>query len=108
MLDNEVDKEVAMPSTNSGKWAGLLLGLFVVLLGLFLALVASGQRGGDTLFTNLALTIPGIGAALSAIAGGVLGVYALTRRDRSILVILAVLVGAAVLFWTTAEILFPH
>lgn len=55
-----------------------------------------------------ALTIPGLGAALSAIAAGALGGYALTQRDRSIFVILAIVVGMAVLFCTTAEIVFPH
>jgi hypothetical protein len=97
-----------MPSTIFGKWAGWLLGLFMALLALFFGLVEAGQRGGETIFSNLALAIPGLGAAASAIAGGVLGVYALKHRDRSVVVILAILVGMFVLFWTAAEIAFPH
>jgi Na+-driven multidrug efflux pump len=97
-----------MPSTIFGKWAGWLLGLFVALLALFSGLVAAGQRGGETFFSNLTLTIPGLAAAASAIAGGALGALALKHRDRSVVVILAILVGMLVLFWTTAEIVSPH
>ena len=97
-----------MPSTIFGKWAGWLLGLFVALLGLFFGLVAAGQRGGETFFSNPALAIPMLGAAISAIAGGVLGVYAIKHRDRSGIVVVAILVGLFVLLWTAAEIAFPH
>ena len=97
-----------MPSTIFGKWAGWLFGLFVALVALFLGLVGAGQRGGETIFSNLALAIPGLGAAAAAIAGGVLGVFALKHRDRSIVVIVATLMGVLVLFWTAAEIAFPH
>jgi hypothetical protein len=97
-----------MPSTIFGKWAGWLVGLFVALLALFFGLVEAGQRGGETIFSNLALAIPGLGAAAAAIAGGVLGVFALKHRDRSVVVILAILVGLFVVFWTAAELAFPH
>ena len=97
-----------MPSTIFGKWAGWLLGLFAGLLALFFGLVAAGQRGGETFFSNPVLTIPMLGAAISAIAGGVLGVYAVRQRDRSVVVIVAILVGLFVLLWTAAEIAFPH
>jgi hypothetical protein len=97
-----------MPSTVFGKWAGWLLALFVALLSVFFGLVEAGQRGGETLFSNLALAIPMLGAATSAIVGGVLGTYALKQHDRSLVVIVTVLVGAFVLLWTATEILFPH
>jgi hypothetical protein len=97
-----------VPSTVFGKWAGWLLGLFVALLALFLGLVESGQRGGETFFSNPTLTIPMLGAAASAIGGGVLGVLALTRRDRSVVVVAAILVGLFVLVFTIAEFAFPH
>ena len=82
--------------------------MFVALLALFQGLVAAGQRGGETFFSNPALTIPMLGAAASAIAGGVLGVFALKHRDRSVVVILAVLVGLFVLVYAVAEFAFPH
>lgn len=97
-----------MPSTNSGKWAGWLTGLFVALLALFFGLVEAGQRGGETFFSNPVLTIPMLGAAASAIAGGVMGVIALTRRDRSVIVFVAILVGLFVLVFTVGELAFPH
>ncbi len=97
-----------MPSTRFGKWAGWLTGLFVALLALFLALVEAGQRGGETFFSNPVLAIPGLGAAASAIAGGVLGVLALKHRDRSLVVIVAVVVGLFVLAFAIGEVAFPH
>lgn len=97
-----------MPSTTFGKWAGWLLALFVTLLAVFFGLVEAGQRGGETIFSNLALAIPMLGASASAVLGGVLGVYALREHDRSLVVILAVLVGVIVLLWTVAEVIFPH
>lgn len=97
-----------MPSSIFGKWAGWLLGLFVALLALFFGLVEAGQRGGETLFSNLTLAIPMLGAAASAIVGGVFGAYALRQHDRSIVVVAAIVVGLFVLLWMTAEIIFPH
>ena len=97
-----------MPSTSFGKWAGWLLGLFAALLALFLGLVAAGQRGGETFFSNLVLTVPMLGALVSAIASGVLGVVALRHRDRSVVVFVAVLVGLFVLVYSIAEFAFPH
>jgi hypothetical protein len=97
-----------MPSTRFGKWAGGLLGLFVALLAVFQGLVVAGQRGGETFFSNPALTIPMLGAVASAIAGGVLGVFAMKHRDRSLVVYLAIVAGLFVLVFTIAEFAFPH
>ena len=97
-----------MPSTNFGKWAGWFLGAFVALLALFFGLVEAGQRGGETFFSNPVLTIPMLGAAASAITGGVLGTLALRQRDRSFVVFVAVAAGLGVLVFTVAEFAFPH
>ena len=97
-----------MPSTNYGKWAGWLLGGFVALLALFFGLVEAGQRGGETFFSNPLLTVPMLGAAVSAITGGVLGAVALKHRDRSPIVFLSIVVGLFVLVFTVAEFAFPH
>ncbi len=97
-----------MPSTIFGKWATWLLGLFAALLALFFGLVAAGQRGGETFFSNLLLTIPMLIAAASAITAGGLGIRALFERDRSIPVFLAIIVGGFVLLYVILEFAFPH
>ena len=99
---------VMMPTTSIGRWAGRLLGLAVLFYAVFLGLVMAGQRGGSTFFSNLALSIPVLAAALSAVAAGVTGIVARRRRDRSFIVKLAITVGAAVTLWAGTEIVFPH
>ena len=97
-----------MPSTIFGKWATWLLGLFAALLALFFGLVAAGQRGGETFFSNLLLTIPMLVAAASAIAAGGLGIRALFDKDRSISVFLSIVVGTFVLLYVILELAVPH
>lgn len=97
-----------MPSTDMGKWAGWLLILALACFALFFGFVMAGHRGGDTFFSNLTLTIPVLVSAVAAIAGGVLGVVARRRKDHSLIVKLAIFVGAVVALWTAAEIAFPH
>lgn len=97
------------PSTRMGWWsAGGFVGSILFLV-LFNALITSGQRGGDTFFSNpwLALTI--LASAILAIASGVLAVVAVGRnRERSIFGFLAILLGLIVLVFTIGEITFPH
>ena len=108
------------PSARAGAWrpaprgrtgwaAAGCLAAFIVSLLVFALLIQSGQRGGETFFSNPWLAAAGLGAAVSAIAGGVLGVLALVRDgDRSGLVVLAVVVGALVALWVGLELAFPH
>lgn len=97
-----------MPSTDMGKRAGWLLVVALGCFALFFGLVMAGQRGGDNFFSNLTLTIPVLVSALAAIAGGVTGVVARRRKDHSLVVKLAIFVGAVVALWIAAEIAFPH
>ncbi len=97
-----------MPSTTLGKWAGRLLLLSVALLAAFVGLVVSGQRGGDTFFSNLPLAMTMLAAAAAAVAAGGCGVGALRRHDRSVVVVLSVISGTTVILWTAAELVFPH
>lgn len=78
------------------------------LLGVIDALDDAGQRGGDTFFSNPALTVPFLGSAGCAIAAGALGIAAVRRHDRSPVVIATTAVGALVLLWSIAELAFPH
>jgi len=98
-----------MPRTRMGRLAvgGDVVSL--VFLGLFIGLVAGGQTGGDTFFSNLWLSISILSAGVAAIAAGIVGlVCILTRRERSLSVIATVILGAIVLAWVVAEIAFPH
>ncbi len=82
------------PTSTWGRWALALTLAFVVLMALKVQ-------------TFVPLPSPAI--ALLGLAGFVLALLALTRRDdRAILIIVPVLIGAVILLWTTGELLFPH
>ena len=79
-----------MPKSKLGKWAGGLLGVFVVLLvALILGLKLAGLMPGTPLIIAL-----GTCMTIAGIAAFVTGVVALIRfKDRSFVVILAVVLG---------------
>jgi hypothetical protein len=97
------------PSTRLGWWSvGLLIGFFVF-FSLFTLLVEFGQRGGETFFSNPWLASTMLVAASSAIAAGVTAVVAIFgRHERSLLSILALLIGMFVLAFVLGEIIYPH
>lgn len=86
-----------------------LFGGFLAGLLTMVALVAAGQRGGDTFFDNLWLSIPGTLAAAAAVGAFVSGVLALARsRERSLAALVATLVSALVVVFLVGELLVPH
>jgi hypothetical protein len=97
------------PTTMAGS---LAIGLEAAFVGCFLLmqlLVALGERGGDTFFSNIWLSSTALAGGAAAIAGGLSAVFAIVRRrERSILVIAAGLLGGLVLFFLAGEVLFPH
>lgn len=98
-----------LPTTPLGKWSLRLLAAFAAGLGLFFALVASGQRGGDSLLDNLWLLGSMGAAALSVIGAGVVGALAMLRQgERSVAVMFAVVMGSLSLFYFVAELVIPH
>ena len=98
-----------MPKTTSGKWSVALFIAFIVLLVSFQFLVASGQRGGETFFSNLALAIPMLIAGISGVSAFVTGLVGVIRSsERSIIVYLATVIGFLVLLFGLGEIIFPH
>lgn len=97
-----------MPSSVQGRWSARFLTLSGGFLALFISLVASGQRGGETFFSNGLLAYTMIGAAASAICAGCAGVAAVRRRDHSLIVLGSIAIAAGVALWIAAEILFPH
>ena len=98
-----------MPKTLSGKWSAGLIVAFGLFLVSFQLLVASGQRGGDTFFSNLMLTVPILLAGTSGVSAFLTGLIGIIRsKERSVLVYLATAIGLFVLLFLLGEILFPH
>lgn len=97
-----------MPHTILGKWSVSLIGVFFVLLGVFFILVNTGQRGGDTFFSNLWLTIPMLIAGTCGFASLVTGVIAVIKKERGWLIYPVIAIGLFVTWFIGAELLFPH
>lgn len=98
-----------MPHTKPGHWSVNLIGAFIVCLLIFLILIATGQTGGETFFSNLTLTIPILLAGISGIAAMIVGLVAIIKqKERSPLVFVAVAIGALITLWIAAEIIFQH
>ena len=97
------------PKTTMGKWSTGLIITFFLFVAVCLILVASGQGGGDTLFSNLTLGIPGLLAGVSAVSAFLTGIIGIIRsRERSVLVFLATVIGFYILIAALGEIIFPH
>jgi hypothetical protein len=75
----------------------------------FQILVASGQRGGETFFSNpwLALSIlPAAGFAIAAGVAAAGGIF--WRRERSLFSFIALFLGLLVAVFVLGEIIVPH
>jgi hypothetical protein len=98
-----------LPKTALGKWSvGLIAGM-IVFYQLFRLLIASGQRGGDTFFSNLALAIPVLFAGISGISAFFTGIHGIIKsKERSVIVYLVTIIGFIVLFFILGEVIFPH
>ena len=98
-----------IPQTRMGRLAVGGDAVSLMFFGVFFGLVAGGQRGGDTFFSNPWLSWSILLAGGTAIAAGVVGlVCILAHRERSFPVIVTVVLGGLVLAWVIAEIAFPH
>ncbi len=98
-----------MPKTALGKWSVSLIVAFVLLLVSFQLLVASGQRGGETFFSALVLTVPILIAGICGVSAFVTGLIGVIRsRERSVIVYLATVIGLFVLLFGLGEIILPH
>ena len=106
---NELMRVRFKPTTDLGKWSAWLIVAFAILLGVFFILVASGQRGGDTFFSNPILTVPILLAATSGIAAFITGLISVVKRkERSVAVVLAIVFGLFVILFALGEVIFPH
>ncbi len=98
-----------VPSSVLGRWSALAGVVFLAFIGLFALLVAAGQRGGEKFFDNLWLTVPMLIAYFSAVGAFVLGAVAIaTAGERSLIVIVATIVGLLFTVFGILEIAFPH
>ncbi len=94
-----------MPKTKLGKWAGGLIAAFFLSFLTLILFIRSGQRPGHTIFDNLYLSISGICAAISGTAAFFTGAVSIIKfRERSILVILATIVGFIVTLIVVMEV----
>jgi len=97
------------PQTNLGKRSAWLIFALAVALASFRILVISGQRGGDTFFSNPLLAIPMLLAGISGIAAFITGLISIIGgKERSISVYLAVAFGLVVSIITLHQIISPH
>jgi len=92
-----------------GRWSiGLTISLFLFFV-LFQLLVASGQRGGETFFSNLVLTIPILLAGISGVSAFLTGIISIIKnKERSVFVFMTTTIGFFVLAFWLGEVLFPH
>jgi predicted Abi (CAAX) family protease len=98
-----------LPKTSLGKWSVGLIAAFILFLALFLILVAFGQRGGETFFSNLLLTVPMLLAGTCGVAAFVTGLIGIIKsKERSILVYLAIFIGFEIMVFGLGEFLVPH
>jgi len=102
------------PTTRLGWWAVRLAVAFAALFVVGMSLAGAGQKiGGEGVFDNLWLTVPLMGAGLTAVLAGVLAgvtaAFAIVRRgERSVLVFLALIPGLLVAIFLMGEIVSPH
>ncbi len=98
-----------LPSTWPGRWSLLLVGAAIALFVVANIVVASGQEGGDTIFDNLWISIPMVGAVAAVLVAGGFAGFAVTRcRERSAPVIGAMILGLLVLVFLVGEVSTPH
>ena len=97
------------PSTCLGNWSLRLIVFSLLCAIVFYSLVASGERGGDTFFSNLALAITMLIVAILAVSSFFTGIIGIIRnRERAIFVYISTVIGFFVLLYGLAEIIFPH
>ncbi len=97
---------VGMPRTWLG-WSSIGLAItFLVLFVLWLLYVQATPMARPTFFSDPLHAVLILGAAAAAITGAIVGVLALVaKRERSLIILLSVLLGAFVLYWTIAELM---
>lgn len=97
-----------MPKTKLGKWSVWCLGLLILFFIIVQIIIGSGQRGGDTFFDNLYISIPVALFALSGIFAFVFGLSSIIKnKERSPLVFIATIFGLLILAFIAGEFIGP-
>ena len=96
---------VGMPRTWLG-WSSIALAItFLVLFVLWLLYVQATPMARPTFFSDPLHAVLILGAAAAAVTGAMVGALALAaKRERSFMILLSVLLGAYVLYWTIAQL----
>jgi hypothetical protein len=98
---------LSIPRTSLGKWSVRLLAAFVVLFSLFIGVGITADAARipfSNPFRVWSILVTLISTVVLAVAAGVVALVAIFRRaERSILMLLPLLVAAFVLFWTIGE-----
>jgi hypothetical protein len=98
-----------IPRTSLGKWTTWLIIVTILLFITFQVLVASGQRGADTFFSNLALSVPMLIAGISGISAFFTGIIGIIKsKDGSVLVFVSTVLGFLILLFVLGEFLVQH
>ncbi|WP_320164219.1 hypothetical protein [uncultured Trichococcus sp.] len=85
--------------TKAGQWAAGLTLAFIVLMAIKMLGLGAAIR----------LPFPTPALALMGVVGFILGLIAIIKhKDRALLTLLSIPVGLVIIFWTLAEIAFPH
>ena len=102
-------KVIILPNSKIGKWTVWLILLFFKFLAIFFFFVFIGERGGETIFSNLYLTIPFLIAIFSAISSFFTGLLSIFQKgDHCIAIYLSIIIGLFVLIFILGELIFPH
>ena len=99
-----------LPKTKLGACSVILIISVVLLVVLFFLLInVFDQRGGDTFFSNLTLTIPMILAFIAGVLAFLIGIVAIVKsKSRSILVYIVILIGFLIALYGILEFALPN
>lgn len=109
VLGNGFFERRLRPQTPLGKLSVRLIAASLLLFVAFFGFVAAGQRGGESFFSNLWLSVTMLPAAALAIGGGAVGCVAAIRdNERSLGALVAIILGSSVLLFVVGELVVPH
>ncbi len=101
---HRVPSFLGMPRTRRGWWSVSLVLAFVALMALLQVYVRAVRIPRPTFFSDPLSAALLLGAAGAGIAGGIVGILAILRnRERSFTIVLSVVVGALVLWFSIGE-----
>ena len=97
------------PKTKLGSLSVVLFVILVILVAYFFVMVnVFDQRGGDTFFSNLYLTIPMLAAWAAGLASLVVGLIAVIRsKSRAILVFIVIVISFLTTLYGVMAVAFP-